>query len=99
MSLWVFVIFFQFGGKLVSFGLDKPTQSQQPVPRNVTISQVVTETELVVRSNQLEQAMSSGQFSEFCAMKAANSSDVMQENMWNFMKVSHQTSVLLMFSS
>ncbi|BFZ17823.1 hypothetical protein BsWGS_20864 [Bradybaena similaris] len=82
---------FAFGGKLVSFGLDKPTQSQQPVSRNVTISQVVTETELVVRSNQLEQAISSGQFSEFCAMKAANSSDVMQENMWNFMKVNFES--------
>ncbi|CAG5125258.1 unnamed protein product [Candidula unifasciata] len=82
---------FAFGGKLVSFGLDKPTQPQQPVPRTVTISQVVTETELVVRSNQLQQAMNSGQFSEFCAMKAANSNDLMQENMWNFMKVNFES--------
>ncbi|KAI8797530.1 protein transport protein Sec31A isoform X1 [Biomphalaria glabrata] len=81
---------FAFGGKLVSFVLDKPTHPQQPVSRTVTISQVVTETELVVRSNQLEQALNDGRFSEFCAMKVANSKDSMQENIWNFMKVNFE---------
>lgn len=71
----------------MTFGLDKPNNPQQPAPRTVSISQVITETDLVVRSGQLEQALGSGHFSEFCAMKAANSSDSMQENMWNFMRV------------
>ncbi|KAH9518587.1 Protein transport protein Sec31A [Bulinus truncatus] len=79
-----------FGGKLVSFVLEKPAHPQQPVPRIVTVSQVVTETELVVRSNQLEQALNDGHFSEFCAMKAANCRDAMQENIWSFMKVNFE---------
>ncbi|CAL1529193.1 unnamed protein product [Lymnaea stagnalis] len=80
---------FAFGGKLVTFVLDKPTHSQ-PVSRQVTISQIVTETELVVQSNQLEQALKDGHFLEFCAMKAANSKDGMQENIWNFMRVNFE---------
>ena len=60
---------------------------QQPVPRIVNISQVITETELVMRSNQLQQALNAGEFSEFCALKASNSTDAMQENIWNFLRV------------
>ena len=72
----------------MTFGIEAPPNPQQPPTRGVRISQVVTETDLVVRSNALEQALSGGQFAEFCAMKAANSgSDVMQENIWNFMRV------------
>lgn len=74
---------FAFGGKLVSFGMDKAAGSSA----SVTISQVVTETDLVVRSNQLEQALANGQFTEFCALKAANCNDTMQETLWNFMTV------------
>ena len=65
--------------------------AQQPAgPRVVTISQVVTETELVTRSNQLQQALGAGQLSEFCALKAANSPDAMQENIWNFLRVNFE---------
>ncbi|XP_059175772.1 protein transport protein Sec31A-like isoform X2 [Physella acuta] len=81
---------FAFGGKLVNFILEKSANPQQPAPRVVTISQVVTETELVVRSNQLEQALGGGKFAEFCAMKAANSNESTQENFWNFMRVNFE---------
>lgn len=78
----------QFGGKLVTFECPPPGTPQQPAqPRVVRISQVVTETELVSRSDQLQQALAGGQFAEFCALKAANSTDAMQENIWNFLRV------------
>ena len=63
------------------------SQQQQAVSRLVNISQVITETELVARSDQLQQALNAGEFSEFCTLKAANSADAMQENIWNFLRV------------
>ncbi|KAK7501450.1 hypothetical protein BaRGS_00007254, partial [Batillaria attramentaria] len=83
---------FAFGGKLVTFECPPPGSPQQPAqPRVVRISQVVTETELVSRSDQLQQALAGGQFAEFCALKAANSTDAMQENIWNFLRVNFET--------
>ncbi|KAL4240586.1 Protein transport protein Sec31A [Mactra antiquata] len=81
---------FGFGGKLVSFENIKPQNPQQPVNRQITVSQVVTETDLVTGSLQLEQALTNGQHVEFCAMKAANSSDSMQESIWNFLTVNFE---------
>jgi len=71
----------------VSFENVKPAQPQQPVQRQVTVSQVVTETNLVTGSLQLEQALNNNQHMEFCAMKAANATDTMQESIWNFLMV------------
>ncbi|XP_067672888.1 protein transport protein Sec31A-like isoform X1 [Haliotis asinina] len=81
---------FAFGGKLVTFDHLKPQNPQQPVPKQVFISQVVTETELLTRSGQLETALNNNQFLEFCAMKAANAGDGMQENLWNFLRVNFE---------
>lgn len=80
------IIYVQFGGKLVSFGTE-PQQQQQPASASVSISQVVTEDGLMSSSKQLEQALVNGQFVEFCAMKASNASDSMQESIWNFLRV------------
>ena len=86
-----FFLLLQFGGKLITFEHNKAStqQQQQPQPpqRLVQISQVVTETELVARSDQLQSALSSGQLAEFCAMKVANSKSEVDENVWNFLKV------------
>ncbi|XP_050394528.1 protein transport protein Sec31A isoform X2 [Patella vulgata] len=81
---------FAFGGKLVSFSHTKPQNPQQPVPKQVFISQVVTETEIINRSSQLEQATNNNQFVEFCAMKASNSGNRMEESIWNFLKVNFE---------
>ncbi|XP_046568756.1 protein transport protein Sec31A-like [Haliotis rubra] len=81
---------FAFGGKLVSFDHLKPQNPQQSIPKQVFISQVVTETELLTRSGQLETALNNNQFLEFCAMKAANAGDGMQENLWNFLRVNFE---------
>jgi len=84
------IILFQFGGKLVCFENSKPGNPQQADERLVYISQVVTETELVSRSNQLEQALSKGQYNEFCSLKIANSQDELEQHIWNFLKVKQQ---------
>lgn len=63
----------QFGGKLITFGHDKAAvsaaqqnaqQGQPPasVPREVYVSQVVTEEELIKKSTELEQALEYGNF-------------------------------------
>lgn len=54
------------------------------------ISQVVTETDLLQRSHQLEQALENGQYVEYCAMKSANCTDPLQENIWNFLRVNFE---------
>ncbi|XP_064595245.1 protein transport protein Sec31A-like isoform X2 [Liolophura sinensis] len=82
---------FAFGGKLVTFEHTKPQNPQQPPQRLVNISQVVTETDLLSRSTQLEQALQSGQLLEFCSMKASNSENDFQENIWNFLRVNFET--------
>lgn len=81
---------FAFGGKLVSFENTKSQHPQQPISRQVHISQVTTETDLLNRSAVLENALNNGQFAEFCAMKIANSNDDMEETIWNFMKVNFE---------
>ncbi|CAB1343958.1 unnamed protein product [Coregonus sp. 'balchen'] len=58
---------FAFGGKLITFGSPKPpVQSPQPVPvpRQVFVSQVTTETEFLQRSRELQAALQSGSFKE-----------------------------------
>ena len=51
------------------------------------ISQVVTETELVNRSNALEEALANGNFVEFCNGKIAKAQDDTEKEIWNFLKV------------
>lgn len=81
---------FGFGGRLVSFENTKSQNPQQPTPKPVYISQVVTETDLLQRSHQLEQALENGQYVEYCAMKSANCTDPLQENIWNFLRVNFE---------
>ncbi len=76
----------QFGGKLVSFGNTRGVNT----PKVVTLSQVVTEHELVQRSNSLEQSLSQQQFGEFCENKSQDSSSEYEKNLWNFLKVNNQ---------
>ena len=73
----------QFGGKLVTFDDTRGAD----VPKHVRVSQVITEGDLLNRSNQLEESLSRQQFSEFCEAKIGQSSDTQQKNIWNFLKV------------
>ena len=82
--------FVQFGGKLVCFEHIKASpshQQHQPSAHTVTISQVVTETELVQRSLALEETLSNGRYVEFCDAKIVASTNESESNIWRFLKV------------
>ena len=51
--------------------------------RKVFISQVITNPELIQRSNELEAALKSGQYSDFCKGKADNAQDEHSRKVWN----------------
>ena len=70
----------------------KPTNPQQlQVARQVHISQVVTEQELVTRSGQLESALVNNQLNQFCTFKVENCRTPLEKSVWNFLQVYHET--------
>ncbi|XP_072261424.1 protein transport protein Sec31A isoform X7 [Pyxicephalus adspersus] len=84
---------FSFGGKLVSFEMEKtqPTQ-QHPQAQNfhVYVSQVVTEQEFLNRSNKLQDVVSTGAFLEYCQKKIDESKSDFEKNVWSFLKVNFE---------
>lgn len=80
LALW------QFGGKLVSLDNAKP-QQQQPSSHLVHISQVVTETALLDRSEQLQATLSSRNFVGFCQEKIDAAENEFEKTLWSFLKV------------
>ncbi|KXJ05951.1 Protein transport protein Sec31A, partial [Exaiptasia diaphana] len=70
-----------FGGKLVTFG-----QFKDSSPNQVHISQVVTEGELVRRSVELEGALVSANFIDYCNVKIQNSTQELERTLWSFLK-------------
>lgn len=73
---------FAFGGKLVTFGVEPQGAAPTASPQ-VHVSQVVTEEQLTVRSQQLESALHEGNFSEFCAQKMAANAE--SQEAWTFL--------------
>lgn len=73
---------FCFGGRLVSW--NKQT-------RGVTVSQVVTEPELVERSRQLEESLSQGHLDAFCQTKAQTVSQDSNQTLWQFSNANFET--------
>lgn len=65
---------FGFGGKLVSFG------SQE---RNVYVSQVVTESDLMLRFKELESLLEEGNLFNHCYSKAEATSDPQIKEIWH----------------
>lgn len=53
----------------------------------VTISQVVTDVDLVARSTLLEATLASGRYAEFCDKKISLSNDKTESTVWSFLKV------------
>ncbi|XP_028397312.1 protein transport protein Sec31A-like [Dendronephthya gigantea] len=76
---------FGFGGKLISFG----KTAEAPISK-VNVSQVVTEEDLVNRSNLLEGALASASFAEFCRTKIESGSEGLDSTLWNFLKVNFE---------
>ncbi|XP_015780784.1 PREDICTED: protein transport protein Sec31A-like [Acropora digitifera] len=76
---------FSFGGKLISFGQTKDSPIAQ-----VNISQVTTEQELVNRSYELEGALASGSFIQYCNSKVENSTQDLERTLWSFLKINFE---------
>lgn len=73
--------FFQFGGKLVTFNGNS---------RTVTVNQVITDLELVDRSNRLEKVLAEGTFVDYCRQKADQSNDQHSRFLWYFLKANFE---------
>uniref|UniRef100_A0A8K9UM31 SEC31 homolog B, COPII coat complex component n=1 Tax=Oncorhynchus mykiss TaxID=8022 RepID=A0A8K9UM31_ONCMY len=85
---------FAFGGKLITFESPKaPVQSPQPVPvpRQVFVSQVTTETELLQRSRELQAALRSGSLSDYCQAKIHKAPTDSEQDIWRFLLVGVMT--------
>ncbi|KAF5282331.1 hypothetical protein FQA39_LY17630 [Lamprigera yunnana] len=88
---------FGFGGKLITFAGDGAHAHQNtqdhvstPITRTVSVSQVITEPDLVTKSAQLEQALEFGNFIEYCRSKADSTTDQHRRNIWFFLKASFE---------
>ncbi|XP_038647602.1 protein transport protein Sec31A isoform X2 [Scyliorhinus canicula] len=81
---------FAFGGKLVTFQNVKPQSQQQEVPFQVFVSQVVTESELLNRSNELQSTIHTGGFVEYCQSKVNAAQTDFERNVWGFLKVNFE---------
>lgn len=81
----------QFGGKLVSLENIKPTaqQPQQPMAHVVHVSQVVTDTDFLNRSNQLQATLTASSFVEFCQGKIEAAPNEFEKTIWAFLKVKY----------
>ncbi|XP_023367496.1 protein transport protein Sec31B isoform X6 [Otolemur garnettii] len=79
----------RFGGKLVTFGLPSspPHDMPQPYPRLVFISQVTTESEFLMRSAELQEALGSGSLLNYCQSKSQQASLQSEKMLWQFLKV------------
>ncbi|KAJ8666244.1 hypothetical protein QAD02_007906 [Eretmocerus hayati] len=75
---------FGFGGKLTIFE-NEPVDPNMPPNSNrkVFVSQVVTNPELVKRSNELEPVLKSGEFSHFCQGKIDSATDEHKRKVWS----------------
>ena len=83
---------FGFGGKLVSFDYSAdPAGGGTGKKSRVHISSVVTDSELVTRSTQLETTMKNANFSEFCDMKIAQTAANCpgDEQVWKFIRANY----------
>uniref|UniRef100_A0A3B5B5S2 Protein transport protein Sec31A n=1 Tax=Stegastes partitus TaxID=144197 RepID=A0A3B5B5S2_9TELE len=86
---------FSFGGKLVSLENTKPNpqQPQQPTSHVVHISQVVTETAFLKRSDQLQATLSSGSFVDFCQGKIDVAENEFEKTVWSFLKANFESDI------
>lgn len=84
---------FQFGGKLISFTKQQLSSTGSQTPAQlVHISQVVTEQELMAQSAQLEAALSSGSYAQFCQEKVQACSDSNHKLSWSFLQANFEQS-------
>ncbi|XP_053524575.1 protein transport protein Sec31B isoform X2 [Artibeus jamaicensis] len=80
---------FAFGGKLVTFGLPSTSAHQLPQPclHLVFISQVTTESEFLMRSAELQEALGPGNLLNYCQNKIQRVSPQSEKMLWQFLTV------------
>ncbi|XP_002756699.3 protein transport protein Sec31B isoform X1 [Callithrix jacchus] len=80
---------FAFGGKLATFGLPSTPAHlvSQPCSRLVFISQVTTESEFLIRSTELQEALGSGNLLTYCQNKSQQALLQSEKMLWQFLKV------------
>lgn len=68
---------------------NQPVDPNLPANSNriVIISQVVTQPDLIQRSNELEEVLRTEQYSDYCKGKADKTTDVHRKKIWNCMSV------------
>ncbi|XDV53757.1 hypothetical protein PO909_022183 [Leuciscus waleckii] len=83
---------FAFGGKLVTLDNIKPSahQPQQTSAHVVHVSQVVTETDFLDRSNQLQATLTAGNFLQYCQTKIEAAQNEFEKTIWSFLKVNFE---------
>ncbi|XP_026509093.1 protein transport protein Sec31A isoform X5 [Terrapene carolina triunguis] len=83
---------FSFGGKLVTFENIKSHQqvAEQQQHHHVYVSQVVTEKEFLNRSDQLQEAVQSEGFINYCQKKIEAAQTDFEKNVWSFLKVNFE---------
>ncbi|CAJ1070098.1 protein transport protein Sec31A isoform X2 [Xyrichtys novacula] len=86
---------FAFGGKLVSLENSRPNpqQLQHPTAHVVHVSQVVTETDFLTRSDQLQATLSSGSFVDFCQGKIDAAENEFERTVWSFLKANFESDI------
>ncbi|XP_051523833.1 protein transport protein Sec31A isoform X2 [Myxocyprinus asiaticus] len=91
---------FAFGGKLVTFenpNLSPQQTPSQPLPRQVHVSQVTTETEFLQRSTELQTALQSGSFTSYCQSKIISASSDAEQDIWRFLMVNFEDEARVKF--
>jgi len=88
---------FGFGGKLVTFGTDRPGASpttgaapaspHRPTPPKVTLQQLVTDPEVLDKAAELQKILKESDFAAFCAYKVSHAADDDEKTIWTFMKI------------
>uniref|UniRef100_A0A8C1LEQ5 SEC31 homolog B, COPII coat complex component n=1 Tax=Cyprinus carpio TaxID=7962 RepID=A0A8C1LEQ5_CYPCA len=87
----------QFGGKLVTFENPTAAAQQQPIARQVQVSQVTTETEFLQRSAELQAALQSGSFTSFCHDKIRSAPSDAEQDIWRFLTVNFEDEARVKF--
>lgn len=80
---------FGFGGKLVTFETVIPPANQQQQVRptsKVQLAKVITEPELVKRSEQLETSIHNHNMPEFCESKIVAATQTEDQEVWRFIR-------------
>uniref|UniRef100_A0A9J8C5B1 Protein transport protein Sec31A n=1 Tax=Cyprinus carpio carpio TaxID=630221 RepID=A0A9J8C5B1_CYPCA len=88
---------FAFGGKLVTFENPSVAPQQQPIARQVQVSQVTTETEFLQRSAELQAALQSGSFTSFCHDKIRSAPSDAEQDIWRFLTVNFEDEARVKF--